>query len=523
MERRKFLRNSLALITPTMISGSPIHVLNNHPLFNDALLSTSNNDKVLVIIQLSGGNDGLNTVIPISNYNKYFNARSNIAIAENKVLKITGNDATGLHPSLSAMQNLFSEGKLNIVQAVGYPQPSFSHFRATDIWMSGSDSDQYLNTGWAGRYLDTLNPNYPNGYPSVANPDPLAIQIGSLATLTCQGPAVNMALSISDPSAFYNLIDGTDQPLPNSNAGYELSFLRRMAKQTNLYATRIKQASDKVTQQSTYPNNILAAQLKIVARLIKGGLQTKIYLVNYGGFDTHAAQVVSTDTSTGTHANLLKILSDSIGAFQTDITNLAVEDRVIGMTYSEFGRRIKSNASGGTDHGSAAPLFLFGKNVRGGVFGNNPDLPTNATASDNIPYQYDFRTIYNSILQNWFCVDEPDQLQIMNKQFPTIPIINASICGVNNPNSIFAKDALIYNYPNPFSNQTKIEFKTNGGHTLLQLLDGSGTLIKILLEATYSSAGLNSYILYGDSLPSGVYYIRLQNVEKVFVKAIVKM
>lgn len=523
MERRKFLRNSLALITPTMISGSPIHVLNNHPLFNDALLSTSNNDKVLVIIQLSGGNDGLNTVIPISNYNKYFNARSNIAIAENKVLKITGNDATGLHPSLSAMQNLFSEGKLNIVQAVGYPQPSFSHFRATDIWMSGSDSDQYLNTGWAGRYLDTLNPNYPNGYPSVANPDPLAIQIGSLATLTCQGPAVNMALSISDPSAFYNLIDGTDQPLPNSNAGYELSFLRRMAKQTNLYATRIKQASDKVTQQSTYPNNILAAQLKIVARLIKGGLQTKIYLVNYGGFDTHAAQVVSTDTSTGTHANLLKILSDSVGAFQTDITNLAVEDRVIGMTYSEFGRRIKSNASGGTDHGSAAPLFLFGKNVRGGVFGNNPDLPTNATASDNIPYQYDFRTIYNSILQNWFCVDEPDQLQIMNKQFPTIPIINASICGVNNPNSIFAKDALIYNYPNPFSNQTKIEFKTNGGHTLLQLLDGSGTLIKILLEATYSSAGLNSYILYGDSLPSGVYYIRLQNVEKVFVKAIVKM
>ena len=162
-----------------------------------------------MIIQLSGGNDGLNTVTPISNYNKYFNARSNIAIAENKVLKITGNDSTGLHPSLSAMQNLFSEGKLNIVQAVGYPQPSFSHFRATDIWMSGSDSDQYLNTGWAGRYLDTLNPNYPNGYPSVANPDPLAIQIGSLATLTCQGPAVNMALSISDPSAFYNLNEST--------------------------------------------------------------------------------------------------------------------------------------------------------------------------------------------------------------------------------------------------------------------------------------------------------------------------
>ncbi len=523
MERRKFLKNSLAFITPTIIGGNSIHVLTQHPLFDQATLATSNNDKVLVIIQLSGGNDGLNTVIPLGEYSKYYNARTNIAIPENKVLKITGNDATGLHPAMTSMQNLFSDGKLNIVQAVGYPQPSFSHFRATDIWMSGSDSTQYLNTGWAGRYLDDIYPNYPEGYPNTNNPDPLAIQIGSLATLTCQGPAVNMALSISDPSAFYNLIEGTDQGLPNSNAGYELGFLRRIAKQTNLYAARIKQASDNVTQQAAYANNSLANQLKIVARLIKGGLQTKIYMVNYGGFDTHAGQVVASDTTTGNHANLLKVLSDSIASFQNDLVGLEVEDRVIGMTYSEFGRRIKSNASGGTDHGSAAPLFLFGKNVRGGVYGNNPELPSNATVNDNIPYQYDFRTIYSSILQNWFCVNQSNELQILNKEFPTIPIINASVCGVNNPNTIFAKDSLIFNYPNPFTTQTKIEFKTNGGHTLLQLLDGSGTLIKILVEATYSFAGLNSYNLYADNLPSGVYYLRLQNLDKVSVKAIVKM
>jgi uncharacterized protein (DUF1501 family) len=512
MERRKFLKNSFAFITPTIIGGNSIHVLTKHPLFNEEALATSNNDNVLVIIQLSGGNDGLNTVIPLSDYSKYNNARSNIAIPENKVLKITGNDATGLHPSMGAMQNLFSD-----------PQPSFSHFRATDIWMSGSDSNQFLNTGWAGRYLDSINPDYPEGYPNANNTDPLAIQIGSLATLTCQGPSVNMALSISDPSAFYNLIEGTDQVLPNSNAGYELGFLRRIAKQTNQYATRIKQASDKVTQQATYPNNSLANQLKIVARLIKGGLKTKVYMVNYGGFDTHASQVVNTDTTTGTHANLLKVLSDAVAAFQNDIKGLEVEDRVIGMTYSEFGRRIKSNASGGTDHGSAAPLFLFGKNVRGGVFGNNPDIPASVSVNDNIPYQFDFRTIYSSILQNWFCVNENDELQILNKKFPTIPIINASICGINNPNTVFAKEALIYNYPNPFTAQTKIEFKTNGGHTILQLLDGSGTLIRILIEATYSFAGLNSYILYGDNLPSGVYYIRLQNLDRVSVKAIIKM
>jgi len=523
MQRRNFIKNSLALLTPTMISGNPIHVLQNHPLLNTNLLSTANNDRVLVMIQLSGGNDGLNTVIPISDYSKYYNARTNIAIPENKILKLQGVDGTGLHPSMTSIQNLFSEGKLNIVQAVGYPQPSFSHFRATDIWMSGSDSDQYLNTGWAGRFLNYDNPGYPDNYPNADSPDPLAIQIGSQATLTCQGPVVNMAMSISDPSSFYNLIDGTDASVPNTNAGYELSFLRRVAKQTNQYASRIKQASDAVTQQVTYPNNSLAAQLKIVARLIKGGLQTKVYMVNYGGFDTHAGQTNATDTTIGTHANLLKIVSDAIAAFQSDIVGLEIEDRVIGMTYSEFGRRIKSNASGGTDHGAAAPLFMFGKNVKGAVFGHNPDLPSSATVNDNIPYQHDFRTIYNSILENWFCVKSEGQLEIMLKQYPSIPIINASVCGVNKDDSIFAKEALIYNYPNPFSGQTKIEFKTNGGHTLLQLLDGTGTVIKTLVESNYTYAGMNSYNLYGTGLVPGVYYVRIQNVDKMYVKAIIKM
>lgn len=523
MERRKFLRNSLALLTPTIISGNPVYALQDHPMLDSALLASSNTDRVLVIIQLSGGNDGLNTVIPLSEYSKYYNARTNIAIPENKVLSLKGFDATGIHPAMTAMQNLFSEGKLNIVQSVGYPQPSFSHFRATDIWMSGSDSDQYLNTGWAGRFLNYENEGYPDGYPNTDAPDPLAIQIGSLATLTCQGPAVNMALSISDPSSFYNLIDGADAAVANTNAGYELSFLRTVAKQTNQYTARIKQASDSVKQQVTYPNNSLAAQLKIVARLIKGGLQTKVYMVNYGSFDTHASQAVATDTTTGTHANLLKVVSDAVAAFQSDMSGLEIEDRVIGMTYSEFGRRIKSNASGGTDHGAAAPLFLFGKNVRGGVFGDNPNLPTTATTGDNIPYQYDFRTIYNTILQNWFCVPETAQTEILLKEFSTLSLINASACGVNNKNSIFAKEALVYNYPNPFSAQTKIEFKTNGGPTLLQLLDGSGTVIRLLIDATYNFPGMNSYNLYGAGLSPGVYYIRLQNMDKTFVKTIIKM
>jgi uncharacterized protein (DUF1501 family) len=523
MERRKFIRNSFALLAPTMIGGNPIHILQDHPMLDTALLATSSNNNVLVIIQLSGGNDGLNTVIPISEYSNYYNARTNIAIPEKKILKLQENDATGIHPAMTALQNLYADGKLNIVQSVGYPQPSFSHFRATDIWMSGSDSNQYLNSGWAGRFLNYENPGYPDNYPSAEKPDPLAIQIGSLATLTCQGPAVNMALSVSDPGSFYNLLDGSNASVANTNAGYELSFLRNISKQTNLYTARIKAASDSVKKQVTYPDNYLASQLKVVARLIKGGLQTKVYMVNFGGFDTHSGQVVASDTTTGTHANLLKVLSDSIAAFQSDMVGLEIEDRVIGMTYSEFGRRIVSNGSGGTDHGSAAPLFLFGKNVRGGVFGNNPTIPANANVNDNVPYQYDFRTVYSTILQNWFCVNATGQTEILSKQYPLLPLINASVCGINDKSSTFAKEALVYNYPNPFTSFTKIEFKSKGGHTLLQLLDGSGTILKVLVDATYNYPGMNSYGLYGTGLTPGVYYIRLQNEDKVFVKAIIKM
>jgi len=523
MKRRNFLRNSLAVLTPTVISGSPIHVLSNHSMVNPEVLAKVNNDRVLVIIQLNGGNDGLNTVLPINQYGQYYNARTNIAIPEKKILTLNGFSATGLHPAMTSMQKLFNEGQLDIVQAVGYPQPNFSHFRATDIWMSGSDSNEYLNTGWAGRFLDSNYPGYPDNYPNEIDTDPLAIQIGSITSLTCQGPLVNMGMSISDPNSFYNLLDTTEQAVPNTNAGYELSFIRRISKQTNKYATRIKAASDAVTQQATYPNTSLANQLKIVSRLIKGGLKTKIYLVNYGGFDTHANQAVATDTTTGIHANLLGAISEAIGAFQNDIKNQEIEDRVIGMTYSEFGRRIKSNASGGTDHGAAAPLFLFGKNVRGGVFGENPTIPTTVTVSDNVPYQHDFRTIYNSILKYWFCVKETENLQIMLKQYPSINLINASACAVEMANPVFEKNSMIVAYPNPFSQQSRIEFKTEGGHTLVQILDASGTVIKLLVDATYNYAGMNSTTLQGSDLKPGVYYIRIQNGIHQYVKTIIKM
>ncbi len=431
MNRRDFLGKALTTAAiPAVIGGFSLRGFAANSLLQRVLSSAPPmNDHVLVMVKLTGGNDGLNTVIPIDVYSNYFNARSNIAIPENRILSLNGISAMGLHPSMTGMQTMFNEGNLGIIQAVSYPNPNFSHFRATDIWMSGSNSDDVLTSGIAGRYLDYEFNGFPNGYPNNIMPDPLAIQIGSISSLALQGPTVNMGMSISDPTNFYNFINGVEDPLPINNAGKELSYVRSVVKQTQQYSTVIKNAALNVTQQSSYPsNNSLAAQLKIVARLVKGGLKTRVYIVEHKGFDTHSLQTDLTDTTIGTHANLLSNLSEAIKAFQDDLSFLQIEDKVIGMTFSEFGRRIKSNSSGGTDHGVAAPLFIFGKKANALVLGTSPNIPVNVTDNDNVAMQYDFRSVYSSLLQQWLCVRPTDIQEIMLQNFENLPIIESLSC-----------------------------------------------------------------------------------------------
>lgn len=524
MKRRSFLKRSVpaAALLPGVINGMTVKAFGaESPLIKNLMLPTDT-DHVLVIVQLTGGNDGINTVVPISTYSDYYNARTNIAIPEARILRLTGVAQTGLNPAMTGMQALYNEGKLAIIQAAGYPQPNFSHFRATDIWMSASDSNTVLNTGWGGRYLNVEYPNYPTGYPNSSNPDPLAIQIGSITTLTCQGPAVNMGLSISDPNSFYNLVNGVEDPAPANPMGDELRYIREVAKQTNQYAQKIKTAAASVTQQSTYPtNNSLADQLKIVARLIKGGLKTRIYMVSYGSFDTHSLQTTTADTTVGTHATLLGNVSNAIKAFQDDLKFLGVEERVVGMTYSEFGRRIKSNASGGTDHGAAAPMFIFGKNVTPGVLGNNPAIPSAVTVNDNVPFQYDFRSVYASLLQRWFCVPATDLQMVMMQNFQQLNLVNDKSCKPATPSS--SGDTLVTNYPNPFTDATRIEFTTKGGHTLIQIINGLGQVLKTLVDADYPAAGTYNVRFDSYGLPSGVYYARFQNGPTQQVRTMLKV
>lgn len=527
MKRRVFLKNTVpaAAILPAVVNGYSVKAFTgNSPLLQALMNPAIDTDHVLVIVQLNGGNDGLNMVIPVSAYSSYYNARTNIAIPENKILALNGYTKTGLHPAMTGMQTLYNENKLNIVQSVGYPSPNFSHFRATDIWMSGSDSDQVVNTGWAGRYLGTEYPNYPTGYPNDTMPDPLAVQIGSITSLALQGPSMNMGMSITNPTSFYNLINNVLDTAPDNPMGYELTYVRTIANQTNQYAIRIQGAANLVTQQAAYPtNNSLADQLKIVARLVKGGLKTRIYMVSYGGFDTHASQTDATDTSIGNHANLLKNVSDAIKAFADDCQFLGVQDRVVGMTFSEFGRRIKSNSSMGTDHGAAAPMFLFGKQVIPGVTGNNPTIPGGSTVNDNIPMQYDFRSIYASILEKWFCVPSATLQTILFRNFQSLNIINNASCSTtsDDPNQA-AGEELITNYPNPFTESTTIKFKTKGGHTLVQVIDMLGRVIRTLTDKDYTPGTYNVTFDSGP-LPTGVYYARLQNGPTQQVRSMLKV
>lgn len=510
MKRRSFIKRTAPVaLLPVFINGLSFRSYGNSPLLQLLAAKASINNKVLVLVQLNGGNDGLNTLIPLDQYTNLSNARANIMITESKVPKLKGFDKTGLHPAMTGMLNLFNnESSLNIIQAVGYPSPNFSHFRATDIWLSGSDSSQYMNSGWIGRYLEDAYPGFPTNYPNTDMPDPLAISIGGVVSQALQGPEINMGMAISDPTAFYNFVDSVVNPNPTTPSEKELAYIRLIAQQSDKYSDSIKAAYNSVATKSTMyadttAKNSLSDQLKIVARLIAGGLKTKIYMVSLGGFDTHSNQVNTTGgTETGAHADLWSKVSVGISAFLDDCKKLGVADRVAGMTYSEFGRRIVSNASFGTDHGAAGPSFVFGTSVNNTLIGANPTIPSTVGAADNVNYQYDFRQIYTSILQQWFGLTKIEAAGVLLKDIDTLPIFKST---TDIKNSEAAIISLVDNYPNPFENSTTIKIQTSGGLTQLKVFDALGNEVATLVNKVLPS-GTYEILFEAHNLASGNYY-----------------
>lgn len=532
MKRREFLGTTVpaAVAMPALLNGFSFTAQSESSSPLARLLGQTETDHVFVLIQLGGGNDGLNMVVPLDLYANYYNARTNVAIPQSQVLRLDGTDKSGLHPAMTALQRMYNDGKMNVVQSVGYANPNFSHFRATDIWNSGdtrTNRNERVHTGWMGRYLESEFPGYPDAFPTAEMPDPLAIQISNVPTLTVQGDIYSMGLSITDPERIYTFVNPfNDYPLTSPSANKELRFLRVISEKTKIYSDLIKAAYQRASTMATYPsNNGLADQLKIVARLIKGGLKTRVYTVSIGGFDTHKKQVNPGDTTTGNHANLMKQISDGISAFQKDLEMMNLDDRVMGMTFSEFGRRIKSNASLGTDHGAAAPLIMFGTHAKKGILGTSPDIPADIQVVNNIPFQYDFRSVYASVLEQWFCVKQPALDQILLQNYQSLPLIEGGPCGLPetpDDNNNAADQLLLKFWPSPYTVAATIQFSTNGGNTMIQQIDSIGRVVKTLTNQDYA-AGTYNIDIYNDGLPSGVYFIRLQNKSLQKVITVVKM
>jgi uncharacterized protein (DUF1501 family) len=492
MKRKEFLRN-MSLLAGGVglgIDNIPVRAYAHNPVMMDL---AGTNGKILVLVQLSGGNDGLNTVIPVED-DIYFQKRPNIALKKADVLRL--NPQTGLHPSMGSLKRLFDDSKVSLVQNVGYASPNRSHFRSTDIWLSATDANVVNNEGWAGKYLSQVYPEYPIKLPA----QPLAIQLGSVESMLLQTDLGSMGTVFEDPNTFFQLVNGStsdNDPVPNTLAGDELRFMKQIAAASIQYSGIIKQKADLGKNTYTYPNTNLGRQLAIVAKLISGGAETPVYLTNIGGFDTHAAQL-------NQHANLLKTVSEAVATFQLDLEKQGIANNVTLMTFSEFGRRLNENGTTGTDHGTAAPLFVVGSTVRGGIIGSNPSL-TDLDASGDIKFKHDYRQIYGTILQDHLGVNDTNVKQILGRNFDKLPIYRAAALTETGKEAF----SLAQNYPNPAQSSTRFSYELFEKQEIrLSVYDMLGQEVSLLREGTHE-AGFYSFELDVSRFTKGQYLYAL--------------
>ena len=396
MERRKFLKQNV-------LASSLFFVPSFVKAFENAIKG-SLGFKKLVIVQLSGGNDGLNTIIPYTN-DIYYKSRPNIAIAKNDCIKI--NDEFGINKNLASLKHLYDKGYLSVINNVGYPNPIRSHFRSTDIWHTASDSNQYLNTGWLGRYIDVYGKKPYSG-----------IELDDSLSLIMKGDVLK-GIATKNPTSLYNntktpyfkkvLDSQRDVHLSEHNLGY----LYKTMIEAKSSAKYIFETSKTYNSALTYPNNPFGKQLKTTAQFINSRVESKVFYVSMGGFDTHVNQEKKQN-------KLLQTYSEAMDVFVKDLEQKDTFKDTLILTFSEFGRRVQQNAASGTDHGAANNVFIIGKNLKKQGFYNEAPNLIDLDKNGDIKYTVDFRSIYATILDKWL---EVDDATILNKSYSKLGFI----------------------------------------------------------------------------------------------------
>ena len=577
MKRRNFLKNvGLAAGAQIMLNGIALKAMSAQPkLAQTARLST--NGRVLVLLQLHGGNDGLNTVIPVSQYDQYYNMRPNLAIPDSGKRSYITLDSTlpdnqqlGLHPDMTGMKDLYDSGRMTILQNVGYEHVNGSHFKSRDIWFGGGGYADDVSGGWIGRYLEleyarSKGLNWPLDFPNTDMPDPLGLEFSNEVSLGFHTEdTVPAGLSIPSPGSFFDLV----QELPGYNEeinvdprgfpadlmkdslyGEELEWILNIEKDTDKYADRLQKAyiaggKSRVEYPSVYPlaapeeslKNPISANLQIISRLIAGGCQSRVYLIRVGGFDTHVNQVTPYDNTMGKHAALLHHLSAAMKAFQDDLRDRGLEDKVLSVSISEFGRRALANNSYGSDHGTVAPMFVFGSKLNPGVLGQNPDLGKVAQNGGNLADGkddiIDYRTVFNTILQEWFEVS-PDKIpQILPSMLSqsadnaldvhdTQPLFSRNVTAIHD--FVAKRFRLNDCYPNPVQHYTTFSFHINSPvQVKLGLYNLQGQLVKELMNKA-CAPGPHELRTDLSGVPAGVYLYRIDGGRLQDAKRLVKV
>lgn len=431
--RREFLRTSalggaISWTIPTFLANTFASL---HAEAKDANnIVTGKDGTILVVLQMAGGNDGLNTVVPYSN-DYYHKARRRIGLDPKEVLKL--DDNVGLHPNLKGFKELYDSGGLSVIQGIGYPNPNRSHFRSTEIWQTASDSDKNESYGWIGRYFDnackgcdpTVGINIGRQMPQAfSSAHPMGIGLDSPKNYRFVSSEHAKKGEMDSEEMTYREMNGLEHAEfegdsigavhgPTKHAGSPLDFIERTALDAQISSDKILAISRKVENHAKYPASELANSLKLVAQLIGGGLPTRIFYVSQGGYDTHSNQLNS-------HQRLMTDLGDSVKAFVDDLKAQGNFERVLVMTFSEFGRRVAENANNGTDHGAAAPMFVVGNKVKAGLQGKYPSLAPADLLNGDLKFTTDFRTVYAGVLEQWLKTkSEP----ILGKKFTPLNLV----------------------------------------------------------------------------------------------------